>query len=263
MPTATPFTALGRGNGFPFCIFPINVNISPNGNPYTHWITLGGTKKGGSSPTQSEIDLSFANAMKLWWNYNGHTVSLNTYTNLTIDVDEEEYRLPSQGSLTKPFPFPAKPQSRACAGNNWTNSDGTRLLFWTVGNRLGLLNLRTTMLIVKLYDGPTDDEDNFLGYGTSGQIVGSFNGDTLQIQSLFYEDQPDVNPKEGYDAVFEYITIDDCDIPIVACAFSAFDGFDTLTISNDLTATWTREEQYGGSIGTRTIQHKDFDFYTY
>tara|TARA_R110000796_G_scaffold14542_1_gene47550 strand:+ start:193 stop:1005 length:813 start_codon:yes stop_codon:yes gene_type:complete len=270
MPTADSFAALGKGNGFPFCLPVINVNDSPDGTPYEYWITLGGTKKGGDSPTQAEIDLSLANAMKLWWNYNGHTARLgqgdapNTnYTDLTIDVDEEEYRLPSQGSLTKPFPFPAKPQSRACAGNGWTNSDGTRLLFWTVGNQISFFGLRTTMFIVKMYDGSTDDESNFLGYGANGQIQCSLFGDALRISSTFYENQPGINPIAGYDAVFKYITIEDCDIPIVACAFSASDGFDDLTISDDLTATWTRDVRYGTSKGMRTMQHKDFDFYTY
>lgn len=63
MPEAAPFTALERGNGFPFCLERVDVE------DFEYWITLGGFKKtDGGSPSQAQINLSLANAMKIFWN---------------------------------------------------------------------------------------------------------------------------------------------------------------------------------------------------
>lgn len=63
MPDAEPFTALGRGNGFPFCISRVNVD------DYDYWTTLSGFKKTNTgNPTQAQIDESLQIASRLWWN---------------------------------------------------------------------------------------------------------------------------------------------------------------------------------------------------
>lgn len=63
MPTATRFTAFGRGNGFPFCIDDENVDS------YFDYVTLGGYRKSDTGdPTQQQIDDSLVGAMKLFWN---------------------------------------------------------------------------------------------------------------------------------------------------------------------------------------------------
>ena len=286
MPTADSFTALGKGNGFPFCLPAVNVNDSPDGTPYEYWITLGGTKKGGDSPTQAEIDLSLANAMKLFWNYNGHTFTrtnirndiLRSYIDLTLDVDEDEYRTPSQGSFTKPFPFPAEPRSRVCASDGWTNSDDTPLFYYSVGNQTGQMQLRTTMSVVKLYEGSTGDENNFLGYGIQSQIAGLFFEDQIAVASLFYKGDPAINPSYSpfpdTDAAYAYRTLDEEDnIPVVVRAWG-LEPADSITITQQpsdsrlpegLSATFEREEQHPQGLmrGKDTYQFRDFDFYTY
>ena len=72
MPTADSFTALGRGNGFPFCNAKVDltsgVTSSTDGSvgAADFWVTLGGVSSGTAS--QAQIDLSLNNAMKLYWN---------------------------------------------------------------------------------------------------------------------------------------------------------------------------------------------------
>ena len=90
MPTATSFKALGKGNGFPFCLNTIDVLDRGDGNAYDYWVTLGGFKKTDSGlPTQTQINLSLQNAMKLFWNgykING-TASLDSSYNTASVTD--------------------------------------------------------------------------------------------------------------------------------------------------------------------------------
>jgi|TARA_R110000764_G_C10907116_1_gene372221 hypothetical protein len=259
MPTAESFNALGAGNGFPFCLYSINVNDSPNGNPYTHWATLGGTEKGGSSATQVEIDLSLVNAMKLFWNYNGHTTTstISPYS-ITLDIDEEEY---NNSSFKRPSPFFSNPVSRVCAGNGWKNPNGTDLAYWSISQSpsgFSAGSMRNTISIVRMYEGAINNEDNFIGYGNSSQIFSGFGGYVLEFRSLFYEGEPITDPWPGNSVVFKYTTLDGNNIPIVARAVSANQPTDTVTISDNQTATFGRV-----GYNTQTVKHQDFDFYTY
>lgn len=62
MPEAEPFTALGMGNGFPFC--PVRVDV----DDFDDWITLGGYRKGDDGPpTAKQINDSLIAAMKFYW----------------------------------------------------------------------------------------------------------------------------------------------------------------------------------------------------
>tara|TARA_R110000823_G_scaffold305622_1_gene427763 strand:- start:351 stop:1121 length:771 start_codon:yes stop_codon:yes gene_type:complete len=86
MSVATPFKAHGKGNGFGFCPTTIDVvefddeNQAEVAEYYaqygititTYWTTLGGYNKvafdAGTPVTDAQIELSFQNAMKLFWN---------------------------------------------------------------------------------------------------------------------------------------------------------------------------------------------------
>ena len=94
MPTATPFTALGRGNGFPACVPRLDID------DYAYWTTLGGfNKNSGGTPTEFQIAKSEENAMKLFWNLYGFTgraqaVSFafpeeTIVTNLTVEDEDD------------------------------------------------------------------------------------------------------------------------------------------------------------------------------
>lgn len=161
MPKAKPFITLGRFNGFPYC--PAKIDVSDY-----EWITLGGTQK-GNSPTPEEIDLSYRNAMKLYWN---------------IFSVKGLVSLPSGESLDS-APITDEPKSRICydrfssvnsISENLEDSEGSWLgdtAFGSMANKVAI--------IVKMYNGSTDNEVNFVGYGLGGSafsiVLGLYIGD--------------------------------------------------------------------------------------
>jgi len=79
MPTATTFQAKGRRNGFPLCIPEFNCTIGSSSIYHPDiedYITLGGFKgSDGGTPSQTQLNTSLANAMKLFWNLHGLNVT--------------------------------------------------------------------------------------------------------------------------------------------------------------------------------------------
>ena len=111
MPTATePFTALGAGNGFPYCF---NQDSEKRDiTDFHEWVTLGGYKKGdtgGASDVQ--IETSRRRAMALFWNaykLNGvaqakrnRASGTNYDETLTSTSMEEDYRITFISSVTR------------------------------------------------------------------------------------------------------------------------------------------------------------------
>jgi hypothetical protein len=149
MSEATPFKALGRGNGFPFCTLKVDVSTFDN---YQEW-TLG-------------------QAMKIYWSLSG----INGFFNL-VDVDTlEDIKIEnvklgdfieydqSNGSETSDDSdyTDVDPEYRVCNRNR----SGEKFTDLGRGfNDYGMsINLASNS-IVKYYNGDTSDEDNFLGYG--------------------------------------------------------------------------------------------------
>lgn len=56
-------------SGFPRRTIAVDVLDDGTGSEYSHWQTLGGTRK-GNDPTPEEIALSWQNAAKLYWRWN-------------------------------------------------------------------------------------------------------------------------------------------------------------------------------------------------
>ena len=172
MPTATPFTALGRGNGFPFCVTR-KIDVSAK----EKWTTLGGTQK-GSSPSNSEIQTSLANAVKIFWNTNellGSVASSKTSTPLPQIIYRKE-----GSSFINPTTDPEEPKDRACERDDY--SDYRNL--YTVGPNNGTKSGFIGLGVVRMYDGDNSDEDNFVGYGLE---------DGFNVQSLA-SDEAGPNP---------------------------------------------------------------------
>jgi len=167
MPTATSFTALGRGNGFPFCVTnKINVSFASY-----DWITLGGTRK-GNNPTKAEIQTSFVNAVKIFWNTNELLCSVESSKTPT-ELPQIIYRKESEdGSVFNSTTDPEEPKDRACERDNGVYVNG-----YAVGSKNGVIDLR----IARMYNGDVNDEDNFLGYGLQ-------SGFSVQAES---NDEPD------------------------------------------------------------------------
>lgn len=166
MPTSTSFTALG---GFPFC--PTKVDVSD----FDKWTTLGGNKKGGSV---TETGKGLAEAMKLFWNLNGVSGEMNDdgdITSFLIDMEGEDYDRTSWFDLSDPVERESNvnktPPERVCY-SRFLASDFNEEDFEDPS-----LNMRA--IIIRMYDGDEDDEDNFVGYGVSG---GAF--DIIHLQSF-------------------------------------------------------------------------------
>ena len=70
MPTATPFTALGRGNGFPFCLTKVDVSTFPSNYK---WTTLSGVNADNyttfsDSALAEKVNSSLVMAMNIYYN---------------------------------------------------------------------------------------------------------------------------------------------------------------------------------------------------
>ena len=179
MPTATSFTALGRGNGFPFCATKKNVS------GFTNWITLGGVS-GGSAST-SQINESLVNAMKLWWNLNSITGSFSASGtqsvegNFSVSATNHQLIIKRDGESD-----PLAPIQRTCRGTSSFISgrdDELVTSFFeddendvvSADGSLSIGNFTSPGFIVRMYNGSTDNESNFVGYGVSRlAIVSAF-----------------------------------------------------------------------------------------
>jgi hypothetical protein len=189
MPTATSFTALGAGNGFPFCVPKNDVS------GYDNWITLGGTAK-GSAPTDSEIALSLTNAMELWWNYYSATGSFsasfsvssnNQNASGSVTHTNKEVIIKRDGEADA-----LEPVNRSCKGTHPSYtlrrdslstqfSDEDSISNYFAGGSIVAGN--TFQFIRKMYNGPTSDESNFVGYGASRLCISSADAFTEALTS--------------------------------------------------------------------------------
>lgn len=237
MPVATKFEAEGVDNGFPVCLDKVDVSDRGDGQPYDYWITLGGFKKGDAGPpTDQQIYDSLRNAMKLFRNYNGHSVDIDfsgDSTTLTIDIEQD--------SATAPF----EPKDRVCSDSGWS---AARLI-----ENAGYLHITGVGILVKrMYNGSTSDESNFVGYG----VVDTFQ-DGSAFTALGFDEEIEFNfssyindDRPFYSSTFEYSdAIEGMWFVASAESFVVADP----SISG-LTATF--DETY-------TITYKDFDFWTY
>ena len=147
MSLAESFNALGMGNGFPFCPATIDVvefeaeNDDAGIGLITHWTTLGGYNKiafdFGTPVTESQIELSLQNAMKLFWGLE--------------NVTGEAYH-PSSGASVTAVPIATAPKDRVClssVGGQVSDNPGPAVAVMTA-----------SIIIRRMVAG-----DTFLGYG--------------------------------------------------------------------------------------------------
>ena len=158
MPTADPFTALGKGNGFPFCI----------------------DEKLDVSSYDAVQPLTFAQAMKIYWNLHGavgffkfpadETGNPIIEVNDINDQDFIDYDGVTGGINEDNSGTPKEPKERVCnppfSGINGSKGiDGDRG-FSSFGSDINLEDG-----LVRYYDGDVSNENNFIGYGTFTHFV--------------------------------------------------------------------------------------------
>tara|TARA_R110000765_G_C18814368_1_gene595057 strand:- start:8 stop:814 length:807 start_codon:yes stop_codon:yes gene_type:complete len=161
MPTADSFTVLGRGNGFSFC--PVSVDVSSK----DFWITMSGNKKGDAEdPTADEINESKEKAMKVWWNaYQFKATTSNVVNGSSTDQSNPVFSLSSTAAGVS-----VEPKDRVCS-----TLDSN--VFSALKNASsGRLHIQASLGLTALYNGPTSDIDNLVGYSVFSGGLGEEAG---------------------------------------------------------------------------------------
>lgn len=278
MPTATPFTALGKGNGFTSCVSKVDVS------GFDNWVTLGGVSSGSAST--AEINTSLANCMKLRWNFYSATASFTSSWQFNNGVDPTlEFIKNNSGSL-EVTPIP---KGRIC-GVTSTPSISKEMtpaeLAQTGGvGAGGSATLRLDP--IRMYNGDTDDELKFVGYGLQNLYIsvagadhegGALSGSAEITISSFLngttDEQVDTNPGVTSDAFIRTassIKLDNLPFRSVTLATvssntqqMSLSGLSATSNAASVARTNSTEgssafESISGSVGVPS----NFDFYTY
>ena len=269
MPTADSFTALGKGNGFPFCVTR-KINVSSK----EKWTTLGGTQK-GSSPTNAEIQTSLANAVKIFWNTNellGSVASSKTLTALPSIIYRKE-----GSSFINPTTDPEEPKDRVCERENYFDYRNLYTVGANNGTKSGFIGLG----VVRMYDGDNSDEDNFVGYGLedgfniqaiasdeegpSGDPASSGNASVVIIVSSGVTDLSLGHPAGTFDSDTAYKTFDGFPMAVSVLAIATASKADSSTSFSADASTASGSASYSNSdiSGSVSASITGLDLYTY
>ena len=199
MPTATSFTALGRGNGFNQCLSKRNVES------YDYWTTLSGWNKNNTPATaaakaQSIAD-SHALAMSMYWNlyqvtgsataiYNADAVSVSAVT------VGRYYNPPNSSNLTA-----IEPKDRTCISSGLFSQETDK----STGIESYIRSNTNPARFSKLYDGDETDEANFVGYGLWGEIISV--GAVIGVGSAFVRLKDTANNNTSTSFDFDYVSL--------------------------------------------------------
>ena len=274
MPTATPFNALGSGNGFPFCLSKVDVSV------YDHWTTLSGVNKTSPITSDALIEESFRLAMMLYWNFTSIDCSADAY-NLTDSVsisgdiflkDPPGYNLKAAYDLLDPL----TPVGRVCP----TGSNGTLYEDNSGGSFFRAVRARVGITITALYDGPTDDPENFVGYGSSrafpndelptngtAAVFAQWGGYCGVYIGGYLDEEGSSSIQGSYD--YKTFSFGSMTFHFAAAATARVSTggnsyFDATTSINPLTASSTLKETSNNSLlSDAEVTLSSLDFYTY
>jgi hypothetical protein len=163
MPVAEPFAFYGAyettsNNGFGGTGLPLDIEkVDVSG--FDFWTTLGGFVKGSTGkPTVAQQGLK--QACNLYWNLNSINADCEVTGSNTIDT-----AFAKVSSLTVGFNGNPEPKNRATGSFSEDRINDQQTIgsdpFWTASSQLDF-GVET---IARFYDGPTSDENNFVGYG--------------------------------------------------------------------------------------------------
>ena len=256
MPTATPFTALGRGNGFSSCLTKQNVLERRSGQgEYYQWTTLSGfNKDSGGMPTEQQITDSFVLAMKLFWNtyeIRGSAVAFETYPD--PDGWSGSAQLTNASTTYEPNTLVCKERNSFYDLNEDNSGDP---FYFSVEVSIGY-NIKP----IRMYKGDTTDEDNFIGYGVVPQVapedraISSWAGSydfpyvSVSLDSFQFQDVSTIN---YYDSA--YVEVSGMHF---VCFVAQPSAGETNPIAADMSVSISGDGfQYSASITS-------LDFYTY
>ena len=263
MPTATPFTALGRGNGFSFC--PNKVDVSG----YDYWVTLGGYKKTDTGdPTQAQVNLSLKNAMQLFWNLDGWT-GLLSFVGVGDPSSEITSLSMKNGDWT--------------VGNDgyYANKlDGTQVdePDFDPKDRVCYKSFEVEKMVedpisgiflggapVRMYNGDTSDEDNFVGYGFDQIISASLSYQSYVVEFSSYQNGTPASPTQSNQDI-SYVeiptNIEGITIPAVGHIESYYFGAGGIPDDFDI-YSWGSLQFEQSNPNECAFKIDSLDFYTY
>jgi hypothetical protein len=194
MSVATSFSTKGLRNGFGFC--PSKVDISG----YSSWVTLDGYSGSGTP----DLDASLDAAMKLFWN--GESVSATASSSLSFTTDDpaggDDVSISaSVTSVNFGSPVSAntfkEPKDRTCLDRiggfiQDTDSDGGFTVTATNDNDIS---------IIRMYNGVTTNEANFVGYGVLSSTGRGIESDTgnAKVRLISYTNETSGTTTGGSD----------------------------------------------------------------
>jgi len=250
-PEATPFAALGRGNGFPFCPFEFDVT------DFDHWTTLSGYNKDSTEdPTEDDINNSLIAAMKMFWNWHGMSAEAS--------FNNDQYN--RSGTATDvELDTSLEPKTRVCPFDFYATNQDDR-----AGVRISNDPLYGGFEIVRMYN-----DSVFVGYGISGydyEIAVSRAGDSGRARAYvnLYSARNELTSPSSYQVEdFAYVTLDG--ISFVARAYTELktDDFTTESSATRNAAELTASASQTRSNGTTTYNYSaeanitGLTFYTY
>ena len=243
MPTATPFTALGAGNGFPFCLTKVDVS------GYDHWTTFSGVNKDSPTTSDALIAESLAIGMNLYWNtFSCVAPTSSSFTGSTGNTSSSVSYLDVSSSAR------GDPHKRVCGRVVANEKDNNGSSYAEV-----YINFAGGNFVAKMYDGVTTDEGNLVGYGFySGSLILTRGAATTRARSRV-NIQGFMNETPTTAAIdYAYVELGGAHF---ACEASAF-GNDTQSAdAASLTASATGSRSGNTYSSTSTIT--SFDLYTY
>mgnify|MGYP003652100818 CR=1 FL=1 len=168
MPTANTFTTLGAFNGFPGCVAKIDVSS------YDKWTTLSGfNKDAAGTPTSAQVRDSHKLAVRLYWNL--HQVTAYTF-DLALPAEVDNLIVTGEDWTGGTVADAIQPRERMCSGSISTY---TVEEIGIATRAYGRVDLTLETGIVRMYDGVTTSETNFIGYG-----MGEIDFDEDKIGSI-------------------------------------------------------------------------------
>jgi len=193
MPTATPFSAFGKGNGLARCPQKTNVSF------YDYWTTFSGVNKNNPTPTPELINESLIFAAKLFWNtHKLYCTARTVIDDSTVSVSEVTLE-DGDGNSVEPI-------DRLCGFSGFKNEADSF-------SRASL-----SVNLIAMFNGATDDASNFVGYGsgfvetrfvTSGPISAKSGGNSqlnAEVAIGGYGYTPDNTDNDVFDA--GYVTFE-------------------------------------------------------
>lgn len=219
MPIAEKFKALGAGNGFPFCLPKVNVL------EYTKWTTFSGfNNESVDPPTQTQIDNSFALAVKLFWN--GYKLNCEaTIGETTItSVDSEN---DAGGRILTP--------KERISGNVGISKDIDQ-----IGEYTDSISVILDIIPCKMYKGDVSNEANFIGYGFGERSIELNQGNyfaIVYVSGYFSPEQDGEFLESGYCSV--PITNDSSSLAGVCGGFSVGESGEFNSTSMTATAIFS------------------------